>query len=210
MGNSILKLEILLMKTTSIAACLVILCAAAQPAIAHTSVYTTILNGPNEFPSNPSLGVGSSTVTVDFDLLTMRIQASFSGLTGNTTASHIHGPIPDPPANPLAGVATPVPSFPGFPLGVQAGSYDQTFDMTSATSYNPAYVTANGGSVASAMNAFFAGLDAGKMYLNIHTTNTQGGEIRGFFTLVPEPSTVTLMTLGILIPVVRRLQRSGR
>jgi hypothetical protein len=107
-------------------------------------------------------------------------------------------------------VATPVPSFPGFPLGVQAGSYDQTFDMTSAASYNPAFVTANGGTVGSAMNVFFAGLDAGKMYLNIHTTNTQGGEIRGFFALVPEPSTMTLLAMGVLIPVVRRLQRSSR
>ena len=197
------------MKTTHVAACLVVLCAIAPTAFAHTSVYTTLLNGPNEFPANPSLGTGTSKVTVDFDLLTMRVEATFSGLTGNTTASHIHGPILDPPANPLASVATPVPSFPGFPLGVQAGSYDQTFDMTSAASYNPAFVTANGGSVGSAMNAFFAGLDAGKMYLNIHTSNTPGGEIRGFFTLVPEPSTATLLALGTLFPVVRRFQQSS-
>jgi hypothetical protein len=187
--------------------CAALACASFQSALAHTSIYATILNGPNEFPPNPSLGVGTSKVTVDFDLLTMRVEATFSGLTGNTTASHIHGPIPDPPANPLAGVATPVPSFPGFPLGVQAGSYDHTFDMTQSSSYNPAFVTANGGTVGSAMNAFFAGLDAGKMYFNIHTTNTQGGEIRGFFTLVPEPSTLSLTGLALLAPLVQRYRR---
>lgn len=192
------------MKTRNLLCCVVLVCLFTQTAHAHTSIYTTILNGPNEFPANPSLGVGAAKLTVDYDLLTMRVEASFSGLTGNTTASHIHGPIPDPPANPLAGVATPVPSFPGFPLGVQAGSYDQTFDMTSSSSYNPAFVTANGGTVGSAMNVFFTGLVAGKMYLNIHTTNTQGGEIRGFFTLVPEPSTLSLLAIGFLAPLARR------
>jgi len=196
------------MKTMSMLACAAFVLGSLPAAWAHTSIYTSILNGPNEFPANPSLGVGTGKVTVDFDLLTMRVEASFSGLTGNTTAAHIHGPIPNPPANPLAGVATPLPSFPGFPLGVQAGSYDQTFDMTAASSYNPAFVTANGGSVASAMNAFFAGLDAGKMYLNIHTTNTQGGEIRGFFTLVPEPSTLSLAAIGLLAPLARGYRRS--
>jgi hypothetical protein len=200
-------METSLMNTRNLLGCAALVCLFAQTAHAHTSIYTTILNGPNEFPANPSLGVGAAKLTVDFDLLAMRVEANFSGLTGNTTAAHIHGPIPDPPANPLAGVATPLPSFPGFPLGVQAGSYDQTFDMTAASSYNPAFVTANGGTVGSAMNVFFAGLDAGKMYLNIHTTNTQGGEIRGFFELVPEPSTLSLMALGLLTPLVCRARR---
>lgn len=200
------------MKKISMLGCAALVCVSlhsAPSAWAHTSIYTTILNGPNEFPANPSLGVGTAKLTVDYDLLTMRVEASFSGLTGNTSASHIHGPIPEPPANPLAGVATPLPTFPGFPLGVKAGSYDQTFDMTSASSYNPAFVTANGGTIGSAMNVFFAGLDAGKMYLNIHTSNTPGGEIRGFFALVPEPSTLSLAALGLLAPFARRYRRAA-
>jgi hypothetical protein len=197
------------MRTALMLGCAAVACASMQAAFAHTSIYTATLSGPNEFPANPSLGTGTATVTVDYDLLTMRVQATFSGLTGNTTASHIHGPIPDPPANPLAGVATPTPSFPGFPLGVQSGSYDQTFDMTQASSFNPAFVTANGGTVGSAMNVFFAGLDSGKMYLNIHTTNTQGGEIRGFFSLVPEPSAFVLGAIGLLTGVAFRRRASS-
>lgn len=199
--------EVLLMRTAYLLICAALAWAVAQPLFAHTSIYTATLNGPNEFPPNPSLGIGASKVTVDFDLLTMRVEASFSGLTGDTTATHIHGPIPDPPANPLAGVATSVPSFPGFPLGVKAGSYDQTFDMTQASSYNPTFITANGGTVGSAMNAFFDGLNAGKMYFNIHTTDTPGGEIRGFYTLVPEPSTISLTGFGLLAMLARRRRR---
>jgi hypothetical protein len=52
--------------------------------------------------------------------------------------------------------------------------------MTSAASYNPAFVTANGGTTAGAEAALLAGLEAGQAYLNIHTTMFPGGEIRGF------------------------------
>jgi len=36
----------------------------------------------------------------------------------------------------------------------------------------------------------------GDAYLNIHTTNFGGGEIRGFLHAVPEPSTWAMMILG--------------
>lgn len=77
------------MRTMLLLGCAIVTCASVQSALAHTSIYTTTLNGPNEFPSNPSLGTGTAKVTVDYDLLTMRVQATFSGLIGNTTASHI-------------------------------------------------------------------------------------------------------------------------
>jgi CHRD domain/PEP-CTERM motif len=93
-------------------------------------------------------------------------------------------------------VATTTPTFTGFPSGVTSGTYDHIFDLTSATSYNPAFVTANGGIVANAEATLLAGLDAGNAYLNIHTTNFGGGEIRGFLHAVPEPSTWAMILLG--------------
>jgi CHRD domain len=54
-------------------------------------------------------------------------------------------------------------------------------------SYNPAFVTANGGTTATAEAALLAGLAAGEAYLNIHTDNFTAGEIRGFLTPVPGP-----------------------
>jgi hypothetical protein len=175
----------------------------AAPAHAAPVYFTTVMNGPSEAPPNTSPGSGVSVVTFDPDTGLMRITATFSGLQGTVTAAHIHGPIPLPPAPPVAGVATPVPTFPGFPSGVTSGSYDMTFDMNLASSYNPAFITANGGTVAGARTAFFNAMSSGRAYLNIHSTVYGGGEIRGFFarvTSTPEP--VSLLTFGAVIGVV--------
>ena len=67
-----------------------------------------------------------------------------------------------------AGVATTTPTYTGFPLGVTSGTYDHVYDMTLATSYNPSYVTAHGGTTAQAETDLAAGIAAGKAYLNIH------------------------------------------
>ena len=145
--------------------------------VSQAQTYYANLSGPNEVPSNNSAGTGKALVTISGNL--MRVQVSFSGLTGNTTASHIHAPTATA-ATGTAGVATTTPTFTGFPLGVKAGTYDHTYDMTQASSYNPAYVAANGGTPTSAFTALKTAIDAGKSYLNIHSTFAPGGEIRGF------------------------------
>ena len=95
-------------------------------------------------------------------------------------------------------VATAVPTFPGFPLGVTTGTYLQTFDLTVASTYNPAFITAHGGTVSGAMAAFIAGLTSGQTYLNIHTSQFPGGEIRGQLNAVPEPASMILFGTGVL------------
>jgi len=160
-------------------------------------VYTTRLSGPNEQPPNNSPGTGTGTVTVVGT--TMRVQTTFSGLVpltaaglpSGTTAAHIHAPTPTPLAG-VAGVATTLPTFPGFPSGVRAGTYDQTFNMTLASSYNPAYITANGGTPLTAFAGLKAALDNGRSYLNIHSNAFPGGEIRGFLIACP--------TINVSIP----------
>jgi hypothetical protein len=172
-------------------------CALAQaPALAHESVYFGQLLGSSEVPAAATPGVGEVRITLDLDLLTMRVEASFSGLLGNVTAAHIHC-CTAPGSN--VGVATMTPSFVGFPTGVKAGSYDQTFNMALASSYNAAYVTNNGGTVGSAFNALTAGLDAGKAYFNLHTSSFPGGEIRAVLTPVPEPTTSGLALVGLAL-----------
>jgi hypothetical protein len=175
------------------------------PAQAHETVYQAPLLGSSEIPSATTPGNGIGTVTVDFDMLTMRVQATFADLIGTTTAAHIHCCTVSPGAANV-GVATQTPSFAGFPTGVTAGSYDQTFDMSLASSYNAAFITANGGTVGSAFNALVAGLDSGNAYLNIHTTAFPGGEIRALLVPVPEPETYALLLsgLGVLALVARR------
>ena len=163
-------------------------------------IYTVMLNGLNEFPANASAGTGVGLVTVNDDDFTIRVQVSFSGLTGTTTASHIHCCTTVPGAG-NAGVATTTPTFVDFPLGVTSGAYDHMFDMTLASSWNPAFVTANGGTLATAFSTLVTGIAAGEAYLNIHTTFAPGGEIRGFLlpqvAAVPEPSSYALFGAGL-------------
>jgi hypothetical protein len=148
-------------------------------AVAAVLNYAATLSGANESPPNASPAIGSVLVTVDTTALTMRVRTNFSGTTGTTTASHIHC-CTVVAGTGTAGVATTTPSFVGFPLGVTTGSMDQTYDMTLVGSYNPAFVTAQGGTVAGARTALFNGLAAGMAYFNIHSSTFGGGEIRGF------------------------------
>jgi hypothetical protein len=146
---------------------------------AATFNYAASLSGANESPANASPGSGTCEVDVDDVLHTMHVRAVFANLLGNTTASHIHCATALPFAG-TAGVATTTPTFAGFPLGVTSGTYDVVLDMTQASSYNPAFLTARGGSVAAAEAFIFASLAAGTAYLNIHSSSFGGGEIRGF------------------------------
>jgi hypothetical protein len=163
--------------------------------------YTADLSGPAESPPNASPGIGFAIV--DFDLVThmMHVQASFSGLLGPTTASHIHSATAVPGVG-TAMVATQTPSFSGFPLGVTSGTFDNTYDMTLASSYNPAFVTAHGGTPASAEAFFRQSLHDGSAYYNIHTSTFPGGEIRGF--MIPSPGGAALLALGGLCAMRRR------
>lgn len=184
----------------------IVLCGLASTSQAAI-VLTSTLSGIAEAPPNASPGFGTATLTFDDALQTMRLQATFSNLTGTVTAAHIHA-ITAAPLTGTAGVATQLPSFSGFPFGVTSGNYDTTFDMTLAASYNPAYVTANGGTTASAYAALRDASVASRSYLNIHTSTFGGGEIRGFFA-VPEPSCLGLGMLLMGFAVQRRQRRSA-
>ncbi len=176
------------MKATSPLIFFLLAAAAIGPltATAHEVIYTASLSGPNASPPNASPGTGFVTLTVDLDVFTLRVEANFSDLEGPTTAAHIHAATATPFTG-TAGVATQMPSFEFFPLGVTSGAYDHTFDLTLASSYNPAFIAANGGTISTASNALFAALNQGRAYFDIHTAAFDEGEIRGF--LVRQPPT---------------------
>jgi hypothetical protein len=107
------------------------------------------LNAASEVPPNTSTGTGNATVSLDKATKTLSWTVSYSGLTGDATAAHFHGPAA-PGAN--AGVVVPIGagSVPNPAVGSKVLTDDQIADLT-----------------------------AGKWYVNIHTKANPGGEIRG-------------------------------
>jgi hypothetical protein len=175
--------------------------------LAHGTVisFQAHLSGPAESPPNASPGTGFASVLYDDVAQTLSVNVTFSGLLGNTTASHIHAATALPNAG-NAGVATEVPFFDSFPIGVTSGSYLHLFDLTDPDSFNPAYVTANGGTLASATTALVNAMSSEKAYLNIHTRSFPPGEIRGFFRVPDSGTTALLLTMGLgtLVAFARR------
>ena len=74
------------------------------------------------------------------------------------------------------------------------------FQDSNERDYNPAFVSNlmlnPSGTVAGAEAVLVAALLAGETYINIHTQQFPGGEIRGFLGAVPEPTTWVMMLLG--------------
>ena len=174
----------------SIGSCLLALAAAlilpAPAAHADLMTFTADLSGANENPPTMSNGMGLATIVLDTTAQTLQVNATFSDLTSNTVAAHIHCCQAMPGTNENVGVATTVPAFPGFPLDVTSGTFSSAvFDLTQPLIYNPAFVMMQGG-LAQAEAALIAGLVGGLTYFHIHTVDNPGGEIRGELT-VPGP-----------------------
>lgn len=117
--------------------------------------FTGTLTSAQEVPPNASTATGFGRVTLN-DAET-QITASFywSGLTGNATAGHIHGPA-------AVGVNAPI-IFNMAPAAVASGSV-----IAATFAVSPTQV---------------ADLKAGLWYFNIHTAANPGGEIRGQITV---------------------------
>src|SRR5690348_2057334 len=164
-----------------------------QAPAAHATPITFVANlsGANEVPTVNTPGTGLATVILDPTAQTLQVNATFSGLTSNDTAAHIHCCAP---LGTNAGVATTLPAFLDFPLGVTSGTYSSVvFDLTQPLIYNPAFVTLQGGTIAQAETALITGIIGGQTYFNIHPSINPTGEIRGQLLPVPEPASLALL-----------------
>jgi len=189
-------------------------CAAAAALLltamtASATNYTAILTGPQESPPNTSPAIGAAVVKFDPVSHILEVDVAFSGLILPSTISHIHCCTTTAGAG-VAGVATEIPTFGGFPMGVTSGAYTNTYNTSLTASWNPAFLSSHGGTTAGAEAAFATGLNAGEAYLNIHSERYPGGEIRGFLMAAPVPEPATIAMLGLGIPAVLLMARRRR
>jgi hypothetical protein len=196
---------------TIVASVLFALAFVAAPASRAELIFIEMhLSGPEESPPVASPGTGHALITINTTAHILDLEVDFQDLVGTTTVAHIHCCTAAPNAG-TVGVATQTPTFFGFPAGVTAGSYDRTFDLLDAASYNPNFVTAQGG-VAAAEQALIMGLVNGRAYLNIHTSFVGSGEIRSFADAVriPEPGSLVLLASALVAALwVRRPRRAA-
>lgn len=154
-------------------------------------------------------GTGTSEVIYDDVDQTLAVKIDFSGLSGTTTVAHIHAPTAVAGAGTVS-VATYPGTFPLFPVGVTFGSYSTVIDLSLTGSYTVGFLNNfGGGTAAGAEAALIAAFRDGKAYVNVHSTEFPGGEIRGFLKQVPDSST-TFALFGASVLALIALRRRVR
>ena len=115
----------------------------------------------------------------------------FTDLSSLANNSHIHGPTPNNNGN----------------------NGTTNFTQTAAVLFTLTRSSnaTTGGTIIQDITGFTTqnviDLNNGKFYLNIHTANNGGGELRGFIVPVPEPTTVSMAALGALALLRTRRNR---
>jgi len=129
-----------------------VLIIAALAGAAHADIieYEFVMTGCQENPPVLTTGFGSAVVTLDTDTGDVTVEGEYSGMSSNVSAAHIHG---------LAGV--------GENAGVIVG-----LDTTGG---QEGTVSGSGTLSDDEMQGMLDGLT----YVNVHTGNHPGGEIRG-------------------------------
>ena len=179
----------------------------ATPAAATTILFPSlVLAGSKENPPNASPATGSAVLTYNDVAHTLQVNLTFSGLTTVTTDAHIHCCV-DAPGN--IGVA--LGFQPQFTPGATSGTFNMLFDLTNINVYNATFRTNfGGGTAAGSEQALVAGLFLGRAYVNVHTTQNPGGEIRSFTQpqAVPEPTTLLLVGFGAMLLAAKARRRA--
>ncbi|MBV9958498.1 MAG: CHRD domain-containing protein [Acidobacteria bacterium] len=117
---------------------------------ARAETFTVYLNAAQEVPASGTNGTGYGRIVLNESTMTITFTITFTNLSSAQTLSHIHSPAP---------------------IGANAGVTVNfgTVGGTSGTITGSAAVTAT----------IISHLRSGQAYVNVHTSNFPGGEIRG-------------------------------
>ena len=178
----------------------VLTCSATLAPAAIHNFYTPLAP---EVPG--ATGTGFSRFSFDDVGQTLSMEFWWSGLSGVTTVSHIHCCTAVPNTG-TVGVAVTPTTLPGFPTGLQEGSYSVDLDLSMETTYTAGFRGTDTPADASAR--LLEGIYEGRAYLNIHSSTFPGGEIRGFLAPVPEPATFGFAGAGLALLAFSRRFRS--
>ncbi|MGP8435184.1 CHRD domain-containing protein [Paraburkholderia fungorum] len=110
------------------------------------------LTGAQQVPPVQTPGSGSASLTYDPGTRVVTWNVSFSGLSSQATMAHFHGPAP-------AGKNADVKVWIS-----QKGTMEMTSPLSGQATLSPDEAKM---------------FEAGDMYINVHTKNHPGGEIRG-------------------------------
>ncbi len=153
------------MKTVSLLSVAVLSVAASSADILH---FDAALGGFNEVPANASPASGFADIWFDTSSGTLDYSVTFSDLLAPLIAAHFH-------TAPFGVNGPVVVNLSGAPIGTTSGTWSGDDILVPP--------------------GFFANLEAGNIYINLHSSVFPGGEIRGQFELaedaqaVPEPAT---------------------
>ena len=125
----------------------------------HAETYGAVLTGSQESPPRDTPGFGRATVTLDAARTTVTVDVFVTGLTTPITGAHIHGEAP-----------------PGTNAGVVIG-FDQTRFANGRLTQTFTIDKALGDRIAANPQLY---------YVNVHTSQFTGGEVRGQLTLVDD------------------------
>jgi len=173
-----------------------------------TVIFVANMTGAQENPSNSSTATGFANFELNDAMTALTFSGTVFGLdfTGTQTPgttldnlvnAHIHAPAP-----------------PGMNAGVRFGFIGMPFnDLNPNDAVVTPFASGVGGTFSAkwdllegngtTLTAQLPSLLGGQAYINFHTEQFPGGEIRGQI-LVPEPSTLLLLGIGLAAAAVRR------
>ena len=142
-----------------------------------SATHVAHLTGANEVPANTATGTGTAWILFDGQNNTVSWTIEYTGLTGDATGAHFHGPAD------ATGTAGVVLSLVTADVGAMASPIQGTAQISAEQA---------------------AQLTGGQWYVNIHTAANPGGEIRGNMVVIPAPASFALLALAGLMGGRRR------
>jgi hypothetical protein len=161
----------LLIRSASLAALPLIIALLASPAAAQKPTFVASLSGGEEVPAVDTRARGQTVLHVSGDATELRFKLIVANIEGMTQA-HIHCGAP--------GVNGPVVVFLFglMPLGVSINGIASEGTVTAADVIPRPDSPSCPGGIAN-FNELLARIFAGEAYVNVHTLDNPGGEIRG-------------------------------